>query len=158
AMTTQSAAGETPAGTTPSAGPPAPNGQQPTTPPVPVPAAGDDAIVKLTPAQLKQRLDETRSSAESALLKSLGYESKAAAERASKAFKEWQESQLSEQQKLTKRVEELTPHAERAPALEALANKLVASRLASLPEKLQEVIKSRAQGVEEMVELLDMFE
>ncbi len=136
--------------------------ETPTTAPtqqtLPVTPLVDDPVVRMTPAQMKERLDETRSATEKALLKKLGYESVSAAEKANKAFKDWQDGQLNEQQKLAKQVEEMRPAAERVKVLEERYAAVVARQMASLPESIRKAIEAAAEGPEATARLIDAFE
>ncbi len=126
--------------------------------PVTTSPPADDPIVKMTPAQMKERLDETRSATEKALLKKLGYESVSAAEKANKAFKDWQDGQLNEQQKLAKQLEELKPAAERVKALEGRYAAMVAKQLAALPDSIRTAIEKTADTPESIESLINAFE
>lgn len=125
-------------------------------------ATDDDPIVKLSPAQMKQRLDETRGSERKAMLKEFGFESIEAGKRALQALKELQDSQLTEQQKIVKERDEykkqadsLRPKAERTAAkLAALVN----AQFDALPEAQRNAIDKVAEGdPDKRLELIEVF-
>lgn len=123
-----------------------------------VPPAVDAAEVRLTSAQLKDRLDETRRSAETAALKGLGFETREQADAFVKSAKALQDAQLTEAQRQAKALEELAPKAQRADALAARLKTYSDREFAGLPETIQKAIDKSANGdPEKRLEVIDLF-
>ena len=119
---------------------------QPQATPAAVPATATAAEVQLTSAQLKSRLDETRTAAESALLKRLGFESGEAADAFLKSAKAMQQAQMSEQEKLAARVKELEPLALEAATYKTHFAAMVETQFAALPDAAKTAIDASAKG------------
>ncbi len=117
----------------------------------------EPAEVKMPSEAFKKRLDEQSESTKRAMLKKYGFESEAALERRLKALKDIEESQLSEQEKLKKRVEELEPAAQRAKDLEERYAKQITKQVEALPDNLKKIVSERADGPEEIEALLEIF-
>lgn len=116
-------------------------------PPAAPPAGGNASTpISMTSEQLKNRLDETRTAAETKLLKSLGFDKTTDAAEFLKKAKELQQSQLTEQEKLQNSVKELEPKAKRADALEQQLTALVDEQFAALPEAARTAIDTVANG------------
>ena len=134
--------------------------------PVPAPAAPasqanatDEQIVKLSPAALKQRLDETREAERRKILGELGFQSIADGKNAAAALKELRQAQMSEQEKLQARLKELETQAARAAELETLYANKVERDFARLPENVRNAIDKQAAGnARERERLMAFFE
>jgi hypothetical protein len=119
---------------------------------------GDPAEVRLTSAQLRDRLDETRRTAESAALKALGFDTKEQADAFLRTAKALQDAQLTEAQKQQKLLEELTPKAQRADALAARVKAYADREFSTLPEAVQKAIDETANGdPEKRLDLVEMM-
>lgn len=117
----------------------------------------DPIEVRMPSEAFKKRLDETRDGSRRELLKKYGFESEAALERRLKALKDVEDAQLSEHEKLKKRLEELEPRDKRAAELEERYAKQLNKQVAALPEHLQKIVAERAKTPEQIEEYLDVF-
>ncbi len=138
----------------PPAGPGAPNGTPPA-PPAP-------AKVEMTSDALTARLSEERAkgsaAARIAVLKELGIEDTKDGKALLTAAKARADAELTETQRLTKALEELTPRAKRAEALEKQLESLVAVQFDALPEGTRSAIDEVAQGnAEERLRMIGVF-
>lgn len=141
--------------TTTTTGTGAPTGTTPTAPPTP-------AKVEMTSDALKARLDEERAkgsaAARLAVLKELGIEDTKDGKALLAAAKARAEAELTETQRLAKQLEELTPRAKRAEALEKQLEALVAVQFDALPEGTRNAIDEVAQGnAEERLRMIGVF-
>ena len=107
---------------------------------------GQPAEVVIPSDKLSERLKEERSkgskTAEQELLKRLGFDSADAAMAKLKAWQAIEESQLSEQDKMKRTLDELAPKAARAAELEKVVEDMAATELANLPEGLRKSIEA----------------
>jgi hypothetical protein len=135
--------------------------QQPEAPAVP--AAG--AEVRLTSAQLKERLDETRAAAERRVLAELGVDSlDKAKERVAKAAQIAQDEESDESPKRRRLKELETTAAQQAAKLAEMESLLAAvtheratNTLSSLPEQARKAIEDATDDAEERIALAQVF-
>jgi hypothetical protein len=107
---------------------------------------------------LDARMADVRKAERAALLKSLGFESEAAAKRALEDAKKAELEKLSEAERLAAKIKELEPAAARAALLEERLKAQAEARLAALPEKAREIITRRAgDDVEKRLELIELL-
>lgn len=116
------------------------------------------ARLDMTSDQLAARLDETRSSARTSVLKEFGFESVADGKKALAALKSFQESQMSEQEKLAAKLKDTETLAARGSTYEKLFKGLVDEQFASLPEAARKAIEEQAgESVEERYKLMSFM-
>lgn len=120
------------------------------------------AKVEMTSDALTARLAEERAkgsaAARAALLKDLGIEDAKDGKALLAAAKAKADAELSEAQRLAKTIEELTPKAKRAEALEKQLEALVAVQFDALPEGTRAAIDEVAQGnAEERLRMIGVF-
>jgi len=125
--------------------------------PQPEPVAPANAVeVRLTSAQLKERLDETRAAAERRLLAELGVDDLSKAkELLSKAAPRTDEKWQSLEASAAQQAEKL---AEMESLLAAVAQERAASALAALPEQARRAIEEATDDPEERVALAQVLE
>lgn len=138
----------TPAVTTTPVVPPVTTTPAVATPPVVTAPVTDPAEVRLTSAQLKERLAEERAKGEhsslAATLKALGVEKLSDAKSRIDAALALEEAQKSELEKANAKAEKLKPRADRADALEASLTAYAAKELQSLTADQQAIVISLA--------------
>jgi hypothetical protein len=124
---------ETPPGTPAPAATPAP---------APTPVATPPAVAKveMTSDQLRERLSESGSAAQKALLKELGVKSLDDAKAALKKLADVEAASLSEAEKRQAEIDALKPRAERADRAAALLLELANEQLKGLPEEARKLI------------------
>lgn len=120
------------------------NGAPPAAPPATPPA--DPAEVKLSSAAFKERLAEEATKAQRRFLKDLGFDKAEDLQAVLKVKKELEEAQLSEQDKLKKRVKELEPLEQEAAEYKGIVKQLVDDQFGALPENVQKAIDEVANG------------
>lgn len=125
-------------------GTPAPAAPPPAAAAPPPPA---EPTISMPSAAFKSRLDEERSKGAAKLLKDLGFEKPEDAQAALKALKAREDADLSEKQRLEKRVKELEALEPKAKAYEAQLTAIVEEQFAALPENIQKAIDDVAGGV-----------
>lgn len=110
----------------------------------------EPAEVRIPSDALKKRLDESAASERKRLLKEFGFESLEDGKRALKLFKEMQDAQLTEQQRIAKELDELRPKAtkaeKRAENLAAKLSAMVEEQFSTLPEQARAAIDELAEG------------
>lgn len=115
------------------------------TPPDHAPS-GDPALVSMPSDKLKTRLSESADAERRRLLKEFGFDSIEDGKRALKLFKEMQDAQLTEQQRIAKELDDLKPKALRADKLAQKLASMVDEQFATLPESAREAIDEIAAG------------
>jgi hypothetical protein len=125
--------------------------------PQPEPVAPANAVeVRLTSAQLKERLDETRAAAERRVLAELGVDDLSKAkELLSKAAPRTDEKWQSLEASAAQQAEKL---AEMESLLAAVAQERATSALAALPEQARKAIEDATDDPEERVALVQVFQ
>jgi len=118
----------------PSADPPAPPPASPT--------AGADP----SPTWLPERLKQARQAERKALLESFGVKDGDELKTRLQKLQELETSQLSEQERTAKMLDELRPKAEAGERVSALFASVVEKQFAELPEQTQAAIDARANG------------
>lgn len=103
------------------------------------------APIGITSEQLKVRLDETRDTTRTGVLKELGFQSVADAKKQIEAFKLYQQSQLTEQEKLQARLRDLEPHEKAAQEYRAKYERAIEREFKRLPEAMQLAIDEQSK-------------
>lgn len=112
------------------------------------------ANVSMTSEQFKTRLDDTRNTTRESVLKELGFNSLSEGKKALDALKKFQESQMSEQEKIAKTIEELRPKAEATEKAQAKYAAAVEREFNRLPDNVREAIDEQAKGDPDTREML----
>ncbi|HEY3498042.1 MAG TPA: hypothetical protein VGK73_25260 [Polyangiaceae bacterium] len=132
---------------TPPKGEPAPSPvPAPSPAPQNTPATPAAAKVEMTSEQLNERLAEAQSAAVRKLLKQHGFSKDEDLGAALKKLKDAEQATLTEQEKLKKQLDELSPKAKRTEALETQFSALVDEQFKALPENVQKAVDSEAEG------------
>lgn len=143
---TEGAPPAAPVGTTPPIDPPAPIvPAAPLAAPASTPATDADTV-RMTPAQLKARLDEQSAAAQRKLLKELGFEKPEDVKSAAARLKALEDEKLSEQERTQKQLKELAAAVEANKPLATLASEAVDELFKALPAEQQAVIDDEAKG------------
>lgn len=100
----------------------------------------------MTSDALKERLTEASTAATRAMLKGLGFESEEAAKSAIKKLSDLETANLSEKEKLEKRIKELEPLAARTSSVDGMLKSLVDTQFNELPESVRKAIDATANG------------
>lgn len=96
------------------------------------------------PEWLPKRLEQAKSSAQSELLKTLGFASAEDVKAQLEELAKFKESQLTEQERVAKRLAELEPQAQRTVQLEETLGQYAARELSTLTESQSEAVKEIA--------------
>lgn len=110
------------------------------------PAPAAESTISMSSTALKARLDEERSKGATKLLKELGFEKPEDLQTALKALKTREEADLTEKQRLEKRVKELEALEPQSKAYKTQLDALVEEQFKALPENWQEAIDAVANG------------
>lgn len=102
------------------------------------------APIGITSEQLKSRLDETREKTRADVLKELGFGSLAEGKKSLDALKKLQDSQLSEQEKLAKQLDEYRGIASRYEGHSKLFASMVENEIAKLPDTARAAIDEQS--------------
>lgn len=138
---------------------PAEPAAQPEPTPAPVAAAKPAETTQDPPPWLPDRLKQARESERKKLLQELGAETPDDLKAKLAKLSELETSQLTEQERTQKLIQELTPKAEQAERLSGLFSSVVESRFSQLSEAQQTAIDAVANGsAEERWKLMSVLD
>jgi hypothetical protein len=117
------------------------------------------AKVDMTSDQLRARLGEERSAGQRELLKRFKFEKPEDLEARLKRLDDIEKANLSEKERVDKRIQELEPQAQRAKTLEERASREFERRIANLQdEKKAKLLEKAGDSLDKRLEYLDLLE